>query len=218
MLKIRRSCDRLIFNMGISYLGKTVFLLRRGPGARQVQYYNISTGLTPLCTYSGIYFLSVETRCSHTIFFITDTCPPKMAWFPSPHKHVTAALTILVLKPGYSRITKSMQHMILGHQPCYWSCSIKRDLVFHEEQFQLATSFQCWVILKGHQSWYCSWSIIRRPCLPQGRRMFSHTNSARQWSTVLTLIPSLQSGKARSGLQPSLISVTQSTSTAGRNS
>ena len=32
MLKIRRSRDRLIFNMGSPYLGKTVFILRRGPG------------------------------------------------------------------------------------------------------------------------------------------------------------------------------------------
>ena len=30
MLKIRRSRDRLILNMGIPYLGKTVFMLRRG--------------------------------------------------------------------------------------------------------------------------------------------------------------------------------------------
>ena len=33
MLKIRRSNDRLIFNMGIPYLGKTVFILSRGPGS-----------------------------------------------------------------------------------------------------------------------------------------------------------------------------------------
>ena len=32
MLKIRRSHDRLIFNMGIPYLWKTVLILRRGPG------------------------------------------------------------------------------------------------------------------------------------------------------------------------------------------
>ena len=32
MLKVRRSCDRLNFNMGIPYMGKTVFILRRGPG------------------------------------------------------------------------------------------------------------------------------------------------------------------------------------------
>ena len=31
MLKIRRSGDRLIFNMGIPYLEKMVFILRRGP-------------------------------------------------------------------------------------------------------------------------------------------------------------------------------------------
>ena len=31
MLKIRRSRDRLVFNMGILYLEKTVFILRRGP-------------------------------------------------------------------------------------------------------------------------------------------------------------------------------------------
>ena len=30
-LKIRRSRDRLVFNMGIPYLRKTVFILRRGP-------------------------------------------------------------------------------------------------------------------------------------------------------------------------------------------
>ena len=32
MLKIRRSRDRLIFNMGIPIPGKTVFILRQGPG------------------------------------------------------------------------------------------------------------------------------------------------------------------------------------------
>ena len=31
MLKIRRSRDRLIFNMVILYLGKTVIILKRGP-------------------------------------------------------------------------------------------------------------------------------------------------------------------------------------------
>ena len=34
MLKIRLSWDRLIFDMGIPYLGKTVFILRRGPGGQ----------------------------------------------------------------------------------------------------------------------------------------------------------------------------------------
>ena len=39
MLKIRRSHDRLIFNMEIPYLAKTVFILRRGPGFRfQLSY------------------------------------------------------------------------------------------------------------------------------------------------------------------------------------
>ena len=32
MLKMRRPRDRLIFNMGIHYMGKTVFLLKQGPG------------------------------------------------------------------------------------------------------------------------------------------------------------------------------------------
>ena len=32
MLKIRRPRDRLIFSMGIPYLGKMGFILRRGPG------------------------------------------------------------------------------------------------------------------------------------------------------------------------------------------
>ena len=34
MLKIRRSCDRPIFNMGILYLGKTVFIWRLGLGSQ----------------------------------------------------------------------------------------------------------------------------------------------------------------------------------------
>ena len=33
MLKIRRSRDRLIFNMGIPIPGKTVFILKRGAGS-----------------------------------------------------------------------------------------------------------------------------------------------------------------------------------------
>ena len=36
VLKIRRSRDCLIFNMGIPYLGKTVFILRRGPASLRV--------------------------------------------------------------------------------------------------------------------------------------------------------------------------------------
>ena len=37
MLKIRRSGNRLIFNMEISILGKTVFILRRGPVIKSIQ-------------------------------------------------------------------------------------------------------------------------------------------------------------------------------------
>ena len=33
-LQIRRSHDRLIYNMGIAYLGKTVFILRRDPNVQ----------------------------------------------------------------------------------------------------------------------------------------------------------------------------------------
>ena len=36
MLKIRRPRDRLISNMVIPYLGKTVFILRRGPACNQL--------------------------------------------------------------------------------------------------------------------------------------------------------------------------------------
>ena len=35
MLKIRRSYDRLIFNKGIPYMGKMVFILKRGPEFRK---------------------------------------------------------------------------------------------------------------------------------------------------------------------------------------
>ena len=38
MLKIRRSHDRLIFNMGIPIPGKKVFILKRGPGDCFVHY------------------------------------------------------------------------------------------------------------------------------------------------------------------------------------
>ena len=61
MLKIRRSRDRLIFNMGIPYLGKTVFILRRGPGLIWIQF-------------------KMVTRCAHPHKFIMnfETCirPP----------------------------------------------------------------------------------------------------------------------------------------------
>ena len=36
MLKVRRSCDGLIFKMGILIPGKTVFILKRGPGDYQI--------------------------------------------------------------------------------------------------------------------------------------------------------------------------------------
>ena len=38
MLKVRLSRYRLIFNMGIPYLGKMVFILRRGPGVMGFPY------------------------------------------------------------------------------------------------------------------------------------------------------------------------------------
>ena len=38
MLKIRRSWDRLIFNMGIPIPAKTVFILRQGPGIYRPHY------------------------------------------------------------------------------------------------------------------------------------------------------------------------------------
>ena len=44
MLKIRRSSDRLILNTGIPYLGKTVFILRRGP---EYFSHNIVTTIFP---------------------------------------------------------------------------------------------------------------------------------------------------------------------------
>ena len=37
VLKIRRSCDRLIFMIGIPYMGNMVFILRRGPGYQGCQ-------------------------------------------------------------------------------------------------------------------------------------------------------------------------------------
>ena len=45
MLKIRRSHDRLIFNMGIPIPGKAVFILRRGPGIYGLYDYEPPTQL-----------------------------------------------------------------------------------------------------------------------------------------------------------------------------
>ena len=54
MLKIRRSPDRLIFNMGIPYLGKTVFILRRGPGRKSSFKLVVRRSLVVHCIMSLI--------------------------------------------------------------------------------------------------------------------------------------------------------------------
>ena len=46
MLKIKRSHDRLIFDMGIPYLVKTVLILRRGPGSLINRIMRINTRST----------------------------------------------------------------------------------------------------------------------------------------------------------------------------
>ena len=56
MLKIRRSRDRLILNMGIPYLAKTVFILNQGPG------FHLSALLLPMA-------LNALPRIWHTIWY-----------------------------------------------------------------------------------------------------------------------------------------------------
>ena len=51
MLKIRRSCDPLIFNMGIPIPGKTVFILKQDPGS--YCWY-----------YSPVTFSSLSSHCN----------------------------------------------------------------------------------------------------------------------------------------------------------
>ena len=57
ILKIRRSRDRLIFTMGIPYLGKTVFILRQGP-----ELYSLLLVYNPLFTFCGCFVIDKSTH------------------------------------------------------------------------------------------------------------------------------------------------------------
>ena len=61
MLKIRRSRDRLIFNMGIPYLGNTVFILKRGPCGFRV----ISVDYEKVYTNGWYFEIYVALRWPH---------------------------------------------------------------------------------------------------------------------------------------------------------
>ena len=63
MLKIRRSRDRLIFNMGIPYLGRTVFILKRGPAAYQGRTWHA------MIAYTTVYSLAMRW-CPHCLQII----------------------------------------------------------------------------------------------------------------------------------------------------
>ena len=54
MLKIRWSRDRIIFNMGITYLGKTVLILRRGPDRMSGGYISASENKVVICSDNGL--------------------------------------------------------------------------------------------------------------------------------------------------------------------
>ena len=67
--KIRRSRDRLIFNMGIPYPGKTVFILRRGPGLCYPYYLRFLIQ-TPATRHS----LILANKCVRLDTTITKWC------------------------------------------------------------------------------------------------------------------------------------------------
>ena len=62
MLKIRQSHDRLIFNMGIPYLAKKVFILRRGPDRYRSNWPGTNHNKTP---QSGNEEHNAWVYCSH---------------------------------------------------------------------------------------------------------------------------------------------------------
>ena len=62
MLKIRWSRDRLIFNMGIPYLGKTVFILRRGP------VLSLHRPATPWRLFAWMTIHTTEPTCTQPCF------------------------------------------------------------------------------------------------------------------------------------------------------
>ena len=79
MLKIRRSHDRLIFNMAISYLGKTASILIRGLGLQQKLCLDNSFGsvgskgrwtrYTTLCQVIGVSWTLVVMKYKLTLAF-----------------------------------------------------------------------------------------------------------------------------------------------------
>ena len=63
MLKIRRSCDRLILNMRIAIPGKDGFVLRLGPGPLHHQYTNSHGRI-----YGSLSSMDRDINCRHHVF------------------------------------------------------------------------------------------------------------------------------------------------------
>ena len=72
MLKIRRSCDRLIFNVGIPFLGKTVFILRQAPASH---YLNQCCLLINSMLWHAPKISVSKMRLKNTLITSTSTSP-----------------------------------------------------------------------------------------------------------------------------------------------
>ena len=70
MLKIRWSHDRLIFYIGIPYMGKTVFILRRGQSGNTHHLDETFECLSEhVFEFSNLIFLFYINFVSYTVFY-----------------------------------------------------------------------------------------------------------------------------------------------------
>ena len=135
MLKIRQSHDRVIFGIGIPHLGKTVFILRRGPVSNKtvlvIHQIQIITCLT--ATLQSVIPLMDK---------VTKTTGVNIIWILQGNNH-RDALTLNVRWPSYLGLTRSISWLLMswllvspGHQqPWYWLCRMGRSLSFLMKDF-----------------------------------------------------------------------------------
>ena len=117
LLKIRLSRDRIIFNTGIPYLGKTVFILKRGPPAR--------TYRTEWCPSSDPLDIKNRLNCSHPPIWRNFWCSMNFALkflhainnmliFPMLHRDIISEKCICTDK--FNVIIKSSTSFLIWHK------------------------------------------------------------------------------------------------------
>ena len=84
MLKIRRPLGRLIFNMGITIPGKTVFLIETAPCRRRVlskcKYTKVIWSYTPFNDPNNSWFAHHGT-CNTRMCVKIEPCPNQYFWY-----------------------------------------------------------------------------------------------------------------------------------------